>query len=121
SRGPTAGRTRYGQTRCDSDRVPRHGRRCGGDARPRRSAMLLPRRSRAALARARAARPVPERLYAGAGRLVAARSGQGAAGDAQAGAVVQLQALHPEERRTRVSKDAGPSVASWFETRFALL
>src|SRR4029078_5801498 len=29
---------------------------------------------------------------------------------------------HPEERRLRrVSKDAGPSVASWFETRFALL
>ena len=32
--------------------VPRHRRRCGGDARPRRPAMLLPRRPRAALARA---------------------------------------------------------------------
>src|SRR5215470_2487996 len=28
---------------------------------------------------------------------------------------------HPEEPRSGVSKDAGPSVASWFETRFALL
>ena len=67
--------------------VPRHRRRCGGDARPRRPAMLLPRRPRAALARARAARAVPEGLHAGAGRLVAARSRQGAAGDAQAGAL----------------------------------
>src|SRR5882757_3686503 len=28
---------------------------------------------------------------------------------------------HPEEPQSGVSKDAGPSMASWFETRFALL
>ena len=72
---------------CDSERVPRHRRRRGGDARPRRPAMLLPRRSRAALARAGASRTVPEGLHAGAGRLGAARSRQGTVGDAQAGAL----------------------------------
>ena len=85
--GQAAGRTRYGQARGDSERVPRHRRRRGSDARPRRPAMLLPRRPRAALARAGAARAVPEGLHAGGGRLVAARSGQGKVGDAQAGAL----------------------------------
>ena len=46
---------------------------------PRDPAMLLPRRSGGAFAGAGAAATVPEGAYAGAGRLVAARSGAGAA------------------------------------------
>ena len=69
------------------------GGAAGGDARPRRAAMLLPRRPRAALARARAARAVSEGLYAGAGRLVVARSRQGEAASAAAGALANRAGL----------------------------
>ena len=99
-----AGRTRYRQPRCDSERVPRHRRRRGGDARSRRAAMLLPRRPRAALARARAARAVPQGLHAGTGRLVAARSRQGTRGHAQAGAIAQVSIPHPEAPAKRASR-----------------
>ena len=95
SRRQAAGRTRFGAARCGRKGVPRHRRRCCGDARSRRPAMLLPRRPRAALARAGASRAVPERLHAGAGRLVAARSCQGPAFDAAACALGALARAVP--------------------------
>ncbi len=68
----------------------KHRRRRCRNARPRRAAMLLPRRPRAALARARAARAVPQGLRAPGRRLVAARPGQGEGGHAAARALATL-------------------------------
>ena len=82
-----AGRTRYGQTRGDSDRssAPRAA------LRQRRSSASSCNATTATIACcARSglsfARTFPKGLHAGAGRLVAARSRQGAPGEAQAGA-----------------------------------
>src|SRR5262249_14465718 len=69
----------------------RHGRCRGGDADPGRAAMLLSRRSCAALAQSRAATAVSKRICAGAGRLVAARPGEGATADVAQGAVMSPQ------------------------------
>ncbi len=68
-------------------------RRGGGDTYPRGAAVLLPRRSRAAFARAGAAAAIPEGPCAGAGRLVAAGAGEGASVDVAQGPMNNLHSV----------------------------
>ena len=89
-RRKTARRARRSQTRCGGAGVPQARWRGGGYPRPCRAAMLLPRRPRAALARARTARAIPERPRAAGRRLVAARSGAGARRSAAAAAKISI-------------------------------
>jgi len=65
--------------------IPCIGRNCRGDGYPRRAAMLLSRRSRAAFPGAGTAATVSKGIWPGAGRLVAAGASEGASFDVASG------------------------------------